>query len=100
MKMTKEERKKAMENPEFVYVNINHVWTKTRSTDPASEGEMLEGGFVLDWGAKGLGFGQLEFRQFGPDVKNLKIECRTETMGEDFAKKALAFFANSIKVVE
>lgn len=95
-----EERKKAKENPEFVYVNIDHVWTKTRSTEEGATGEMLEGGFVLAWGAKGLGFGQLEFRQFGPDVKNLKIECRTERMGEDFAKKALAFFIDSIKVVE
>lgn len=100
MRMTPEERKKALENPEFIYVNINHVWTKTRSTDPVDEGLMLEGGFVLDWGAKGIGFGQLEFRQFGPDVKNLKIECRSEHMREDFVKKALAFFANSIKVVE
>lgn len=97
---TADERRKRRENPEFLYVNIHNVWTKTRSTEKGSEGDMLEGGFILDWGAKGMGFGQLEFRQFGPDVRNLKIECRTETMGEDFAKQALAFFAASMKVVE
>lgn len=98
MRMTPEERKQAMENPEFVYVNINHVWTKTTAPDP--DRGMLEGGFVLDWGAKKIGFGQLEFRQYGTDVKNLKIECRSEHMGPNFVKKALEFFVNSLTIVE
>lgn len=97
MKMTSEERKKAMENPEFVYVNINHVWTKTKEE---KTGEMMEGGFVLDWGAKGIGFGQIKFHQKGTDVRKLSIECQSECMGEKFVRQAVEHFMKNVKIVE
>lgn len=101
MKKTKrpspEERRAALENPEFVYVNINHVFT--RSSEPKT-GEMLEGGFVLDWGAKKIGFGQIRFWQKGKDVRKLRIECESECMGTEFVRKALLHFAKTAKILE
>lgn len=90
-------RKKALENPEFVYVNVDHVYS--RSADKET-GEMLEGGFVLAWGAKGIGFGQLAFHQNGPDVKNLKITCSSEHMGRDFMRQALEHLAKTVELTD
>jgi len=97
IKLTPEERKKALENPEFFYVNINHVWTDTRDK---KEESMLSGGFVLDWAAKHIGFGQIRFRQKGTDLKKLELECESEHMGKDFVEKALAHFLKNTKIVE
>lgn len=94
---TRGEIKAALENPEFLYVNINAAWT---TKDDAENEAMLEGGFVLDWMAKKIGFGQITFIQSGPDVKSLKVKCQSERMGREFVAKALAHLAKTIEIVE
>jgi len=93
---TAEEMKAARENPEFLYVNLASTWAKR----DGSTGEMMEGGFKLAWGAKNLGFGEIEFHQAGLDHDSQKIQCRSERMGPDFVKKVLDHFMRNVEIVE
>jgi len=93
----KKARKEALEKLEFVYVNVDHVYSRRSDKET---GEMLEGGFVLAWGAKGIGFGQIAFHQDGEDLKKLKITCSSECMGLDFVKKALLHLANTVELTD
>jgi hypothetical protein len=65
--------REAMENPKFVYVKL-------------SEDQPM-GGFILDWGAEKVGFGQITFY-----VKKKRLVCDTETMGPRFVKAAMLHF--------
>ena len=51
-----------------------------------------EEGFVLDWRAKGIGFGEISFCQY----KN-KTVCETESMSKDFIKQAVDFWLKSLE---
>lgn len=87
---------KAMDDPKFTSVHIQGTWIKKADK---KNGAMLEGGFVLCWGAKDVGFGTLTFRQKveGPKVE---MECESEHMGRDFVRKALEHFAKTVEIVE
>lgn len=64
------------ENPRFKSVELGSVWQK---------------GFIIEWGAYGIGCGELTFRV---DRKG-KLEMDTECMGKEFAKKILLAFVDS-----
>lgn len=97
MKKKPAKRKDRFTNPKFVYVNVDHVYTRRSDKNT---GEMLEGGFVLAWGAKGIGCGQMTFHQNGNDVRNLKILCSTEHMGRDFVMKALLHLVKTAVIAD
>jgi len=94
MMPTKEEIRQAIDNPEFIYVTLGSTWAKRDAA-----GEMMEGGFRLSWGVKNLGFGQIDFHQSGPDQDSQTVECRSETMGADFVKKAVEHFMKGVRFV-
>lgn len=75
---SKEELEAARKNMKFVYVKVNE--------------DVPKGGFILDWGVEGIGFGQITFYE-----KNNQLACDTETMGRSFVKAALLhFLENSV----
>lgn len=75
---TKEELEAARKALKFVYVKVSE--------------DVPKGGFILDWGVEGIGFGQITFYE-----KNGKLACDTETMGRSFVKAALLhFLENSV----
>lgn len=75
---SKEELEAARKNLKFVYVKVSE--------------DVPKGGFILDWGVEGIGFGQITFYE-----KNGKLTCDTETMGRSFVKAALLhFLENSV----
>lgn len=68
----------ARKNMKFVYVKVSE--------------DVPMGGFILDWGVEGIGFGQITFYE-----KNKQLVCDTETMGPSFVKAAmLHFLENSV----
>lgn len=75
---SREEARAAADNPKFVYVKVGE--------------DQPMGGFILDWGAEKVGFGQITFY-----TKDNRLVCDTETMGADFVKAAmLHFLENSV----
>jgi len=70
---SKEEREAAQKDLKFVYVKVSE--------------DVPKGGFILDWGAEGIGFGQITFYE-----KKKQLVCDTETMGRSFVKAALLHF--------
>lgn len=75
---TAEESRAAMDNPKFVSVKLSE--------------DLPAGGFILEWQAEKIGFGQITFY-----VKNKQLLCDTECMGRDFVKAAmLHFLENSV----
>jgi hypothetical protein len=64
------------------------------------------GGFVLHWGAKGVGFGELTFRlkggqwdeDMGEAVGDTEVVCDSEGMGPEFIQQALIHFAKTLKI--
>lgn len=82
LKQTPEERKKACETLEFVYVKLDCIrgpWKK--------KGVLQDkGAFVMTWGCKGIGFGELAFCI----EKDGTVSCQTETMRGDFIQAAMA----------
>ena len=74
----------------FIYVKLGNAWQPWEK-----DGEFYEGGFVLDWAAEKMGFGQLTFYNKG-DI----TECSTECMSKGFVKEALNFFYNNLKLVK
>lgn len=76
---SREELMDALDNPKFVYVKVGE--------------DQPKGGFILDWGAEKVGFGQITFY-----VNSKKqLACDTEAMGADFVKSAmLHFLENSV----
>jgi len=79
--MTPEELKAARENPEFVYTELQ-TWDKHPHND---------GGFLLQWGAKGVGFGEFGFVKEGD-----KVVCYTECMSKEFIKKTVLHFLDNV----
>jgi hypothetical protein len=71
--MSREEKRDAQDNPKFVSVKLS--------------GDMPMGGFILDWQAEKVGFGQITFY-----TKNKILTCDTETMGAAFVKAAMLHF--------
>lgn len=89
---------RSLTHPKFVYVNLNNVWT----TKETKHGSMLKGGLILSWGAKGIGYGQITFRQKAVrgSLKNIVVECESECMGREFVAQALEHLAKTVKIIE
>lgn len=83
--MTPDERKAARENPEFVYTELQ-AWSKHEGND---------GGFLIQWGAKGIGFGEIAFVKEGD-----KIKCYTECMSKEFVKKTVLQFLDKVEYID
>lgn len=79
--MTPEELKAARENPEFVYTELK-TWEKHSHND---------GGFLLQWGAKGVGFGEFAFVK-----EDDRVICYTECMSKEFIKKTVLNFLDNV----
>ena len=77
-----EEHKKKMTDPQFVKVAVDKIWGKWGRKDRRGN----KGGLYINWGAKGVGFGEITFFM---DFDG-KLHCRSECMGRNFVKKALA----------
>lgn len=82
LSQSRAEAKKKMDEPKFVKVVVDKVWGKWGRKDRRGN----KGGFYVHWSAKGIGFGELTFFM-GFDGK---LHCRSECMGRNFVKKALA----------
>ena len=82
--MTAEEHKAARENPEFVYSELGGTWKENKPHN--------DGGFLIQWGAKGVGFGEFAFVKEGD-----KVKCYTECMSKEFIRKTLLHFLESIE---
>lgn len=81
--------KQAMNEPEFVYVKMGEIWGPWKRKGGLGN----DGGFILRWGAKGVGFGELTF-----SFKAGKMVCSTECMGQKFVQAALRhFFTTSVE---
>ena len=78
---SREEHEKKMADPKFTDVKLEDSWVRWGKGKRGNNG-----GFNLTWGAQGIGFGEITFFL---DRKN-KLHCRSECMGRDFVKKALA----------
>jgi hypothetical protein len=71
---------------EFEYVKLGGTWDKHKNND---------GGFVLQWAANGIGFGELSFIK-----KDGKTECHTECMSRKFIDAALKYFLDNIDMLD
>lgn len=81
---------------DFSYCDLTSAWGPHDGNN---------GGFVLSWGVKGFGFGQLTFCIKGGKVDSLgtysggKTQCDSETLSKDFVKQALDKFIDGVKFV-
>jgi len=73
---------------DFVEIRIGATWVRWRKGKQGNDG-----GFVLCWGAKGVGFGEVTFSK----DKDNKLHVQSECMGREFVKKALAALVDSAK---
>ena len=71
-----------MKQYEFTDVEITSSWGKWEKND---------GGFIISWGCKNVGFGELTFFS-----KDGKTHCDSEAMGKEFIKQALAHLTDTI----
>jgi hypothetical protein len=78
-----EEARKAVREPKFVYVKMEQIWGPWRRRG----GKGNAGGFLLRWGAEGVGFGEMQF-----SFKRGRMYCDTECMGMDFIRAAFDHF--------
>ncbi len=76
------ETKEHHKNPEFTYATIE----KREDTDYL---------FTLQWGAKEIGFGELDFY-----YKEGQLCCDTEMMGKEFIKKALCAMIDNCNLID
>lgn len=72
--------------PQFTHIAIAGFTGKPKYDMPT--------GFILEWGAKGMGFGELTFVQ----KLDGKIECETECMGREFVEQAIAALLKKVKM--
>ena len=79
---SREEHDKKMADPKFTDVKVDRSWARWRGKKKDGN----NGGFVVTWGAKGVGFGEITFIV---DKKD-KLHCHSECMGRNFVRKALA----------
>lgn len=77
-----------MKEYKFLYVELGNTWEAWKKDDRGNDG-----GFVLNWAADGIGFGQLSFIKEGE-----KTVCHTECMSDEFVKAALNHFLNTIEM--
>lgn len=77
----KEQINEAFKNPKFIYVNLK-TWIKHEGNN---------GGFVLQWAAKRIGFGEISFI-IGTDGK---YYVDTEALSKEFCNKVLNKFFDS-----
>lgn len=81
-----DEVQKAIDEPKFVYVKLDHVWGPFRNQIVPGGNE---GGFVLKWGVEKVGFGELTFCL----KTDGRVVCDTECMGgKKWAEVVLAEF--------
>lgn len=80
-----------LDKPQFVYVKLGNCWGPWKRKGGSGNG----GGFELEWGAKGIGFGVLTFY-----IKNKKAYCSTECMGKAFVSAAMSHFLATQVVYE
>ena len=74
----------------FEYVMLGDSWQSWES-----DGGEMPAGFVLNWSAYDIGFGQLTFYRHGD-----KTECYTECMSPEFVKATLDHFFDSLVLVD
>lgn len=84
---------------EFTRVTLHHAWDTGNVKDIYSPDAALAKafedstkGFVLEWGVKNFGFGQITFRK-----DNGKLIVDTEAMDDDFVRQALKFWLKSAR---
>ena len=68
---------------DFVYTEITRC------------GGAAENSFVLKWGAKSFGFGEIAFVQKGD-----KLEIHAETLSKEFVRQALEHMLDKADIVE
>jgi hypothetical protein len=66
---------------EFEYVELDGFW---------GEHSGNKGGVRINWGCKGIGFGQLDFVQH----KDGKLYCANECMSKEFVEAVMKEFIN------
>ena len=86
---------------QFTEVTLGGCWGERNYPDHPEWNNW--GGFVLLWGAKGVGFGELTFKIVGGkkneetgEIEGATIVCDSECMGKQFVKEALAAFAERV----
>ena len=77
-----------MSKYDFLYVKLGNTWEAWEK-----DGRGNEGGFVLNWAAEGIGFGQLTFFKRGEET-----ECYTECMSDEFVKAVIDYFFKEMKL--
>jgi len=73
-----------MKKYEFTYSEITSVW---------GPWEKNEGGFIVSWGCKNIGFGELTFF-----IRDGVSHCDSETMSKDFIKQTLEHLVDTVVV--
>jgi hypothetical protein len=82
MIFNKEDLEKAKENPDIIYTELK-TWSK-------QEGNDNDGGFIISYGIKDFGFGELTFF-----TKDDKVFCDSEGTSKELCRKILnKFFDN------
>ena len=82
-----EDRENPRKNPEFTYTKLSGPWGPHSGND---------GGFIIQWGCKGVGFGELAFYK-----KDGKIYCDTEMESKKFIRRAiLHWLENEVEYVD
>ena len=88
---------------EFTYIAVSHAWGKKEYAKRPEWNNW--GGFVVSWGAKGVGFGELTFvlkgGKFNEETRELEgatLECDSEAMGRQFIKEALMALAEKVVI--
>ena len=74
-----------MRQIQFQEVNLHQIWGPCEEND---------GGFVLTWSSKGIGFGELEFAK----MKDGTIRCDNEAMGIEFIKAVFDHFLTTVNM--
>jgi len=73
-----------MKKYEFTHTSISSAWGPWDRND---------GGFIISWGCKNVGFGELTF-----SIKNGETHCDSETMSREFIKQALEHLVESVNI--
>lgn len=73
-----------MKKYKFIYVQLKSTWKSNPGVN--------DGGFILKWAAKNVGFGELAFYK-----KDNKTICDNECMDRNFINQAIQYWLNSIE---